>query len=579
MSLPANADTLVSEKLATTIDAQLQSRLQEAHSDERIPVDIWLYDTGTNQAREAEIYAKIGVNKAQILTSANNLHAAERVDEYIKTERAIYAAERAEQYAAFRLDYSSLGGLQETRQAETRLFYSQYAPMVSAELTVSEIKLLARDNRVQTIYYSPDVILESEGDVSVPTINADYTRDVSDCTGSGIKIGLIEADGFPDITADYLEDADITLEPGRPQVYKYHATMVTAIMVAQESTVDGITYEGIVPNASLYASYYRSGDPDDWRVRVEWLISQNVHVINMSAGFSNQTPGIYSTHERWLDHVAVDHCIHFVKSSGNNTGVITSPGMAYNILTVGAIDDKNTTDLNDDVMYDNSNFIEDSTLTNKPDVMAPGVGINTATCAGNPQSPNTGTSLSAPHVTAVVAQLCEAQTYLKAFPERVKAILTASITHSQHTYTNSDAEYDQFGAGVIDAKAAFETAVNGRFYNTDFLANSTANAQQSYSFTVSTPTHVRVSLSWLMESSLSGNHANAGVGTYPLADLTLYIYGPDGEQIGDWHADNQNTQIADFIASEAGTYRMVVKLNETTPTFVYAALAWYFYDT
>lgn len=111
-----------------------------------------------------------------------------------------------------------------------------------------------------------------------------------------------------------------------------------------------------------------------------------------------------------------------------------------------------------------------------------------------------------------------------------------------------------------------------------FLANSVANTQKSYSFTVSAPTRVRVSLSWLIESTISNTHTDDTVGTHSLADLTLYIYGPDGEQIGDWHADNQNTQIADFTASEAGTHRMVVKLNETTTTFVYAALAWYFYD-
>lgn len=583
ISVPTNANIESSNKIASTIDPQLQSSLQDASSTTKIPVDIWLYETSTNQTRETKIYSEIGVSKAQILTSAKISISAEKVDEYIMTERAMYANERTEQYVAFRLDYPEIEGLNETLKSNTRLFYSRYAPVIRAELTTKEIKLLARDERVQSIYYSPDITLEPEGDISVPTINADYTRDVSDCTGSGIKIGLLEARGLPNKNKSYFVDAEIYYDPNVSETFDEHAEQVAAVMVAQTTTINGITYQGIIPEATLYATYFNG--TGDWRVRAEWLLDQGVHVINLSAGIANSNT--YGIHEKWFDHIAIDHCVHLVKSSGNSNGKISSPGMAYNILTVGAINDMNTLDCNDDERYViqngntvyGSSYIEDTGLTNKPDLVAPGVYINSAAYLDGSTYFNHGTSLSAPHVTAVVAQLCEAQPYLSAFPERVKAILTASITHSQHTYTNSDAEYDQFGAGVIDAKAAFNTAVNGRFYNTDFRANSVANTQKSYSFTVSAPTHVRVSLSWLMESSLSGNHANAGVGTHPLADLTLYIYGPDGEQIGDWHADNQNTQIADFIASEAGTYRMVVKLNETTTTFVAAALAWYFYDT
>lgn len=572
MSFPANADIISSSKVASTVDPQLQAILQKTSSSTKIPVDIWLYETSSKQTRETKIYSEIGINKAQLLTSARNFVTSKKVDEYIITERTMYTNERAEQYTQFSWDYPDIQGLNKTIKSNTRLFYSKYAPVIRAELTTDEIELLARDSRVQSIYYSPDISLEPESESSFLTTNAEYTRDVSGCTGNGIKIGLIEVNGFPDKNKSFLINSNIIYDPDIDEVFSNHATQVAAIMVAQAETVSGITYEGIVPDATLYATYY-DGGTSDWRMKVEWLLDQGVHVINMSAGNTTAPSNTYSTREKWLDHVAIDHCVHFVQAAGNTGDSIARPGMAYNVLTIGALDDKNTDTLGDDDIAVFSSYTESTGLTNKPDLVAPGVNITTA--AGSAS----GTSYAAPIATAVVAQLCEAQLYLKAFPERVKAILTASITHSQHTYTNSDAEYDQFGAGVIDAKAAFNTAVNGRFYNTDFRANSVANTQKSYSFTVSAPTHVRVSLSWLMESSLSGNHANAGVGTHPLADLTLYIYGPDGEQIGDWHADNQNTQIADFIASEAGTYRMVVKLNETTTTFVAAALAWYFYDT
>lgn len=164
-----------------------------------------------------------------------------------------------------------------------------------------------------------------------------------------------------------------------------------------------------------------------------------------------------------MDHVAIEHCVHFVQAAGNTGAAIARPGMAYNVLTIGALDDKNTGVLDDDDIAVFYSYTESTGLTNKPDLVAPGVNI--ATAAGSASR----TSYAAPHVTAVVAQLCEAQPYLRAFPERVKAILTASITHSEHTYTNSAANYDQYGAGVIDAKAALNTAIYGRFSSTDFF--------------------------------------------------------------------------------------------------------------
>ena len=567
ISLPANADIVSSSKMVSTIDPQLQTILQDATSNTKTPVDIWLCETSSNQTRETKIYSKIGINKAAILATDKNSISVEKIDEYIMTERAMYADERAEQYAKFRLDYSDIQGLNETAKSNTQLFYSRYAPMIRAELTTDEIKLLARDSRVQSIYYSPDVMLEVDSDVSFPLIRADYTRDVLNYTGRGINIGMIDVYGFPNKDQSYYTSSNIIYDPSIiPPEFDDHADMVATLMIAKETTVDGVTYEGIVPDATLYATYCDT--TGDWYAKIEWLLDQGVHAINMSAGVKNANT--YSTYEKWFDHIAIDHCIHFVKSAGNSYGNISSPGMAYNILTVGALNDRNTDTPDDDTKAAYSSYVESTGLTNKPDLMAPGVDIATAGETGQ------GTSAAAPIVAAVVAQLCEAQPYLRAFPERVKAILTASITHSEHTYNYGDANYDQYGAGVIDAKAALDTARRSRFYSTDFAANSAANTQKSYTFTISNPTRVRVSLSWLKSSTPSGAHTDLATNTFPLADLTLYIYGPDGEQIGDWDAENQNTQIADFIATETGTYRMVVKLNEPTTAFVYAALAWWF---
>lgn len=432
MSVPANADLISYGKVSTAIDARLQSLLSDVSNSKRIPVDIWLYETSTVEDREQKIYSEIGVNKAQIALDTCGIISSKQVDEYIETERSIYAEERMQQYVSIRQDYASVQGLQEIRSTDTRLFYSLYAPMISAELTSAEIKRLASDSRVAAIYYSPDVTLEDEGNVSIPSIGADYVRDTLGYTGSGVKIGMLEK-GLPDKDEPYFVDADITYDNTLGDIsaddFTDHANMVAFIMVGQQC--DGGTLEGIVPDAKLYATKYIGGDNEDWRTRVEWLLSQGVHVINMSAFLPSENAGCYREQEVWLDHIAKSHYVHFVKSSGNNSGYVSPPGMAYNIITVGAIDDKNDADEQNDVLCDGSNYVESGlqtseddrvNLTNKPDLVAPGVNITTAAGTGS------GTSFAAPHVTAVIAQLCQRFWTLK----RYRLVLKRCLPHLSH---------------------------------------------------------------------------------------------------------------------------------------------------
>lgn len=73
ISFPANADIVSSSKVASTINSQLQTILQDTTSNTKTPVDIWLYETSSIQSREAKIYSEIGIKKAQLLTSTRNL--------------------------------------------------------------------------------------------------------------------------------------------------------------------------------------------------------------------------------------------------------------------------------------------------------------------------------------------------------------------------------------------------------------------------------------------------------------------------------------------------------------------------
>lgn len=588
MSVPANADILSSGKITAAIDTQLQSLLKDASADKLIPVDIWLYETSTVEEREEKIFSKTGLSKAQITSDTRGVLSSKKVDEYIMTKRSMYATERAQQYASIQQDYARIQGLQDTRSTDTRLFCSQYAPMISAELTSAEIKLLARDSRVQSICYSPSVTLEDESDISIPTIDADYVRDILGYTGSGVKIGMIES-SLPDKNASYFTPNKVHCDNNVDGIghNQSHANTVAAIMIGKETTTDTGTYEGIVPDAELYATRFDPTIDKDWRVRIEWLLSQGVHVINMSARIIEGQSGHYGVHERWIDHVVSNHHVHFVKSCGNTGTTVTPPGMAYNILTVGAIDDRGTADDSDDILYEESNYMEfpleddgqgEIPPTNKPDLVAPGVGINTPAYIDSPAYTNSGTSFAAPHVTAVIAQLCQRFPSLRTLQAGVKAMLTASVSHSQHAYTPLDEQYDQYGAGVVNAKATLETANAYRMMVGNFPANSLANTERVYTFTASAGQRVRVSLTWLKNAIIPNDelHENYNPPNHALADLDLYVIHPEGADINLSLSIYNNTEIIDFVAPTAGTYQMVVITRLATDQVINYGLSWWF---
>lgn len=52
------ANTVSLSKITATIDSQLQTILQDAASNERIPVDIWLYETSTEETRQQKIHSE-----------------------------------------------------------------------------------------------------------------------------------------------------------------------------------------------------------------------------------------------------------------------------------------------------------------------------------------------------------------------------------------------------------------------------------------------------------------------------------------------------------------------------------------
>lgn len=282
---------------------------------------------------------------------------------------------------------------------------------------------------------------------------------------------------------------------------------------------------------------------------------------------------MYGSQEQWADHIAINHSVHFVKSAGNSgTGdqLITSPGMAYNVITVGAIDDGNTLNQGNDIIANYSSFQENSG-TNKPDLVAPGSNIRTA--AGQ----DSGTSFAAPHVTATIAQLLQQSPALKTLQDGMKAILTASISHSNLAYATGDGtNFNTYGAGVVDSRSSSWTISSNRYVTSSFAANSLNGSEKTYYFNVSSSdTRIRVSLSWLKFNSITGAHTGNVTTNGSLADLDLYVYDSNGNIVESALSSTNNVEIVQFTPSVTGQYMIKVRQYSNSDQKVYFGLAWW----
>lgn len=577
--LVTTASTPISTATAF-IDEELKAAMENATADELIPVDIWITEVDTNKV-ETEVMKAIGDTKVSLL-SANATTAVThaQVDTYIQTEREIYAEMQTEKSQTFLNRYNGIFNLRSSSE-EKLTYVSKYAPVISAKLTVKEINQLSKDLSVESIYYIPNTIDENCSNISFPLVNANYVRDTLGYSGSGIKIGMIER-AMPNKNASYFTTSNIILDPSAVQSsntdHKAHANLVASIMVAKATTSDGITYKGIAPNAKLYATCY-DGTSADRREHTEWLLTQGVNVINMSAGGVGN--GTYTSNEKWLDHIAINHSVHFVVAAGNHewdengnfiqySDYIHSPAMSYNAIAVGNLNDKNTSAQEGDELWSTSSYIEANGCHNKPDLVAPGTSIATAAGTG------TGTSFAAPHVTAIIAQLCQAYPTLKTKQDAMKAILTASITHSVHAYNSHSLNFDKYGAGMVDANVSMNTIANGRYVSSSFAANAADGSTKRYSFTVpSSNKKVRISLAWLKYATISsGDHSTSGVSLYDLTDLDLYVYNSSNEEVAFSYSAANNVEIVQLDNPPAGTYTIEIKIHESSAKSTYFGLAW-----
>ncbi|MBQ5953415.1 MAG: S8/S53 family peptidase [Lachnospiraceae bacterium] len=452
------------------------------------------------------------------------------------------------------------------------IYCGHYAPMVIVHARKQQILEIVKDDLVVGIDQFVDCEMVSCLSTAYQTTKIAYLRDTCGNTGSTVKIGLLEGEyGVPILANPELSSASIAIYPASTNVENEHATRTATILVG--------SYSGVAPAANLYCRAI--GLISEYYEAVEYLLDQGVNIINFSGGRTGI--GIYSNEDRWTDHIARQHDVHFVVSAGNEDEMglhIVTPAMAYNAITVGSYNTHYTATDSDDELSTFSNWIKSETdKAEKPNLIAPGESLYFPYVATD-----SGTSYAAPMVAGTIADLCSYNYALKVKQTAIGAIMAASSTlkidgslgtgyygdsfaggSGNYRVENNPQIHQKEGAGKLNAKASRYIVTTAQWWGTTVSASSFPYTQTVY-IDSSSNSLTRVALFWLKRNSLSDHYLPIYYDDYDLSNLNLQIVGPNGNVVASSTTSYSNYEIVQFVPAVTGNYTIkVIRVSGTSP--------------
>ncbi len=322
------------------------------------------------------------------------------------------------------------------------------------EVPASHIEVLSEDENVEYVW--SDLPVHTCLDVSVPRIRAPQVWNLG-LRGEGIRIAILDTGidpQHPDFAGRIAAMTSFVNGDGSDD--NGHGTHVAGI-AAGSGAASGGRFRGVAPAASLYIAKVLdangNGMMSDVIAGIEWAVTQDVHVINLSMG--SDTPGDGTDALSTLcDQVVRQLGIVICVAAGNNgpsRSTIGAPGVARWVITVGAADDMDHV-----AQFSSRGPTLDGRI--KPDIVFPGTNIVSARASnarvGRPMQQNyaemSGTSMATPHASGAAALLLQAHPDLK--PQDIKRALLRGALDLNEMPTAQ-------GSGRGDLLAAYQHAV------------------------------------------------------------------------------------------------------------------------
>ncbi len=372
-------------------------------------------------------------------------------------------------------------------------------PYIEMDCKKEYILTLASKNETKEIgiLIASDIELMEETEAATTTTDDKYILGPLNTIykGTGIKVGVFEKTGY-DADADHLEGANITPMSTYTGTATGHATAVLSILCGQLKTMDQVEYQGIAPDIT---AFFVNGLHMDMREFYWLIVEKDVAIINISQHIGIGTLSYNERYERFMDCLVKQYKVTIVTAAGNETNII-SPGMGYNLITVGNM--SNTKDSNGKYIINanSSSYEEIPYLTNKPDITAFGTNVHMI-YGGQEHNFGTGTSFATPMVTGTVALMMEANPKLISSPNSVKTLLMS--TADQNVSPNNDNVIvsgtptvtqngaigiatgilrEKSGAGLLKPLQAIAAAIRYDYHEYDFPATRNSIITNEYYF-------------------------------------------------------------------------------------------------
>ena len=501
----------------------------------------------------------------------------------VPTSLAQARALRAELWTARRDAYAAAASTlaPAVEAAGGRVAYvSTSAPLVFVDLPSVSVAALAGRPEVTSLGLEGQ--WEEQMSSAGRTVRADWTTGAGD-QGAGVRVGVVEyhnvhntGDMAGQVVASHSTTGTLRYGTGAGD----HPTWVAGAIASRSSA-----YRGTAPGADIVSSstggYAASLSTDRAIIAAsDWAVAStggDADILNLSLG-QDTSQGAEEA-RRYFDSIGWEDGRLVVASSGNfgtfGHWDVVSPGTGYNVLTVGGVNDRNTSGWADDLIWyapgsNGSNYRDPTTASwnahgdfNKPNLSAPAVSVRTANgMIGD------GTSVASPIVAGIAAQLYARSPALASWPEAARAVLMAGALR-RTPLSNGSVSADHEGVGTADATWSNRVLSNGSQGGYRFGTMGGGDVP-GFDVNVIAGQRVRVVLAWSSHTSGVSNTAKSDTLT---ADLDLRVVGPNGAV--SWAASFDNSyEWLDVTAAQTGRLRIEVRSSRFDSAAEPYGLAW-----